>query len=219
MKKRFIMLAALLLSMLLIGGCSGCNGCAACSSPPELEEVYDRIVYLIEESKEINTVIYGEGLPVYEVGSDYADYNRLYGTKNTDLIAYEMVSEYAKYQSADEIREAAEKIYTDACLKSIYTYLFDGISISDSMSGIATEKAKYDIGSETFGQSREDESLLTGMRIYDYSTMKIIKPSNAEVFRITIDSWMENTPAAIQKSELAFALGEDGLWYLDTFTG
>ena len=215
-KKRFCMRVAFLLSMLLI---SGCSGCAACSSPPELEEVYDRIVYLIEESKGINTVIYGDGLPVYEVGSEYANYNMLYGSSNTDMISYEMVSEYAKYQTDDEIRLAAEKIYTKDCLKSIYTYLFDGISISDSMNGIATEKAKYDTGSETFGQSRDDESLLTGMRIYDYSTMKIIRPSNGEVFRITIDSWMENTPAAVQTRELVFALGEDGLWYLDTFTG
>ena len=216
MIRRICMIVTLLGAMLLIG----CSGCAACSSAPELEDVYDRIVYLIEESKEINTVIYGEGLPVYEIDSDYAKYTRLYGDESdrTDMISYELVSEYAKFQSDTEIKEAAEKIYTDGCLKAIYSYLFDGSSISDSQNGIVVEKAKYNVGDAQFGQSRSDESLLTGTRIYDYSTIEIIQPSDAETIRISVDSWMESSPERIEKKELVLAL-VDGQWYLDSFAG
>ena len=215
--KKLCMLLSLILMTLLVS----CSGCSSCSSPPALEEIYDRVVHLIEESKEINTVIYGEGLPVYEIDSDYAKYTLLYGDEDdsTAMISYEYVSEYAKFQSDTEIRAAAERIYTDGCLKAIYTHLFDGSSISDSQNGIVVEKAKYSVGETQFGQSRSSESLLRGTRIYDYSTMQIIQPSTAVLVRITVDTWLEDSPDQIVQKQLVLSLESDGQWYLDSFAG
>lgn len=217
MKKTLSMIIVLMMIVLL----TGCSGCSACSSAPELDDVYDRIVELIEGSKEINTVLYGEGLPVYEIGSAYADYHRLYGdaSDSTAGISYEMVSEFAKYQSEGEIKAAAEKIYTADCLAPFYSSAFDGLAISDSQNGMVIAKARYDIGSEQFGQLIDAENGLTGMRVYDYSTIEIINPSTAELFRIKVNTWMENTPEKIEEVNLSFVLCEDGQWYLNTFTG
>lgn len=220
MKKRLITTIVLVMAMLL-AGCSGCSGCSACSSAPPLETVYDRIVELIEGSKEINTVLYGAGLPVYSVDSDYARYHQIYGDENdkTDGVAYEMVAEYAKFHSEAEIREAAEKIYTADCLAPFYSSIFDGIAISDSKNGMVVAEARYDVGSDVFGQHVGVENGLSGMRIYDYSTIEIINPSSADLFRIKVSTWMEETPHIIEPVTLSFALGADGQWYLNTFTG
>ena len=74
-----VLMLALTVSCGGCDGCSSCNGCDSCEAPPpELYQVYDRMVELIEASKEINTVLYGVGLPVYHQGGDYANYNQLY---------------------------------------------------------------------------------------------------------------------------------------------
>lgn len=220
MKKRICMLVALALAMLMVG-CSGCAGCSACSKAPELDEVYDRIVELIEASKEVNTVLYGAGLPVYEIDSKYAKHHQIYGDEDdsTAGISYEYVTEFAKFQSEGEIKDAAEKVYSADCLAPFYSSVFDGLAISDSQNGMVVAKARYDSGSEQFGQLVNMENGLTGMRIYDYSTIQIINPSNAQIFRITVDTWMESTPEQIEEVILSFTLAEDGQWYLNTFTG
>ncbi len=223
MKKRLISLLLLAVMMLLAGcsGCAGCAGCSACSSAPPLETVYDRIVELIEDSKEINTVLYGAGLPVYAVDSDYARYHQIYGkeTDQTDGVAYELVAEYAKFRSEAEIREAAEKIYTTECLAPFYSSIFDGIAISDSKNGMVVAEARYDVGAESFSQHVDTENGLSGMRIYDYSTIEIINPSTADLIRIKVNTWMEGSPHIIEPVTLSFALAADGQWYLNTFTG
>ena len=221
MKKRFCMLLALMLVMALVGCSGGCAGCSACSKAPKLETVYDRVVELIEASKEVNTVLYGAGLPVYAVGSNYANHNRIYGDPDADTsgIAYENVTEYAKFYSDSQIKALAEKVYTPECLAPFYSICFDGLAFTDSKNSFITEKARFDTGSDQFGQSVELVNGLTGMRVYDYSSMRIVEPSNAQQFIITVNTWMEDTPNLIQEVRLSFALGADGQWYLNTFTG
>lgn len=221
MKKRFCMLLALVLVMALVGCGGGCAGCSACSKAPELETVYDRVVELIEASKEVNTLLYGAGLPVYGVDSTYANQMQIYGDADADKsgIAYEKVTEYAKFYSATQIKELAEKVYSPECLVPFYSICFDGLAFTDSKNSFITEKARFDTESENFGQSIDLVNGLTGMRIYDYSSMRIVEPSNAQQFIITVNTWMEDTPNRIEEVRLSFVLGADGQWYLNTFTG
>ena len=217
-----VLMLALTVSCGGCDGCSGCNGCDSCEAPPpELYQVYDRMVELIEASKEINTVLYGVGLPVYHQGGDYANYNQLY--QADQLNSYEMVTEYAKFISEGQIKDAAEKVYSKECLAPFYTAAFEGLGFSSGGTAAVTEARYYEDTSTGWMYASRDafntENQLSGMRVYDYSTIEIIKPSNAKRVRITIDSWMENDPENVQKTSLMFVPGEDGKWYLDTFTG
>jgi hypothetical protein len=49
--------------------------------------------------------------------------------------------------------------------------------------------------------------------------MEIINPSYAKRVLVRVDSWMEKTPDQVESTTLIFVPGEDGSWYLDTFTG
>ncbi len=226
-RKRILMLTCLALSMLLILGCGGsmdgcksCMTCAACSTAPEPETVYDRIVELIEASKEVNVVLYGAGVPVYKIDSTFANYNHIYGTPDSDKshVSYEQVTEYAKFYSESEIKELAEKVYTPACLAPFYTTAFDGHAFADSQNSMVISKPRYDFGSENFGQAVDAVNGLRGMRIFDYSSMQIIQPSTRELFRIQINTWLDSDPSQIRPMTLTFALQPDGLYYLDSFT-
>ena len=43
------------------------------NNAPKIEDVYDRMVYLIEASQEVNALIYGCGVPVWEDDSEYVE--------------------------------------------------------------------------------------------------------------------------------------------------
>ena len=230
MKRKICMILALLTLLVAVGcgGCEDCKGCESCSSctscegpPPELYQVYDRFVELIEASKEINTVLYGAGLPVYAQDSLYAQYNHLYDGNGSST--YELVTEYTKFFSEGQIKEAAEQVYSKECLAPFYTAAFDGLGYTSGGIGGVTEARYYeDTNNGWFYASsvaHDKENGLKGMRIYDYSTMEIINPSYASRVLVRIQSWMEGSPDKIEQTTLTFVPGEDGRWYLDTFTG
>ncbi len=198
---------------------SSCMMLASCSRAPSEEEIYDRVVELIEGSHALNTVFYGAGLPVYAADSVYADFTHMYyGFQYTK--SYEIVTEEAAFLSEEEIKQAAERIYSRGYLQEvIYPAVFDGYAIDDGMGDATVSPARYLTDGEYFCRSVHDTDYLTGMRIYDYSTLKVIRPSNAEACTISLDSWLESDPAAVLEVNLRLALGEDGQWYLDSFTG
>ena len=55
MKKILSLVLALLMLALPVSQMASC-------SPPPLEEVYDRLVWLIENSRPVNEIVYGDGL-------------------------------------------------------------------------------------------------------------------------------------------------------------
>ena len=161
---------------------------------PRLEEIYDRVVELVEASYEVNTVFYGAGLPVYAEDSEYAEMMNLY-YDNPHRGYYEYVSPYAKFQYVDAIRQAAERVYSTAYLEEVlYPNAFDGYAIGDGMGGSIYSQARYFEEDPYFYHSSYATSYIEGMRIYDYSTMKVVLPSTARVCYITMSSWMEDAP-------------------------
>ena len=82
------------------------------SAAPRVEDIYDRMVYLIESSHEVNTLIYGCGLPVWEDDSEYVEFMHVYyGLEPAQH--YEIVMPNAKYLSINQMKEAIEQIYTN----------------------------------------------------------------------------------------------------------
>ena len=215
MKKRIL---TLFLSLCILLGTAA--GLSSCSRPPKVEEIYDRVVELIEASYELNTVFYGAGLPVYKSDSTYAEFTHMY----YDFAyqgEYEIVSEYSKFLSDQAIRDAAEKVYSTAYLEDVlYPNAFVGYAIADGTGGSAYAYARYLDESDSLYQTIHDKDYLTnGMRIYDYSTMKIVSPSKADAIYVSIESWLPSDPSNIMTDPIRLVLQDDGLWYLDSFTG
>lgn len=203
----------------------GCCILSGCSNTPKVEDVYDRVVELIEASYEINTVIYGPGLPTYERDSEFSEMNHVYFGV-TEVGSYEFVTERSKFQSVDQIKKCAEKVYSKGLLEDvIYKTMFEGYAVEDGAGEAVYGLARYRDVSERFSVSvdkseeGEDKNILfTSMRIYDYATMNVQSLGREDACAVTMDSWLPETPEKVENVELILVL-QDGEWYLDSFCG
>ncbi len=186
------------------------------NSAPRVEDIYDRMVYLIESSQEVNALIYGCGVPVWEDDSEYVEFMHVYyGLEPAKH--YEIVMPNAKYLSVNQMKEAIEKIYSKEYLDDvIYRSIFDGYAIEDGIGGSVVGVARYYEEGVYLWQSKEFKTFYTGMRVYDYSTMQIRSLGKTDRCVVTIDSWLEDSPNQIETVEILIAL-QDGQWYLDNF--
>ena len=204
-----LMLCVLCMMTVMLSSCGG--------RAPKTEAIYDRVVELIEASYELNTVYHGQGLPVYKTDSEYAEFTHLY-YNFADKGIYEMVTPYAKFQSIADIKEASEKVYSKKLLEEVfYPAAFTGYAISDGVGGSHYAYARF---LEKEGQLYQyvEKGYDIQMRVYDYSTMKVIRPSTSKAFYVSIVSREQGSPETATEETLRFVLQDDGQWYLDTFT-
>ena len=178
----------------------------SCSKKPKIDDVYDRFVQLIEESKELNVLFFGAGVPVYEKDSLISDRREVYFayTKSN----FDIVMENSKYDSIEMIKKKAESVYSTNYLSAIYETAFDGVLYDGgSFLRFYSEGDKFYQNSGINIYELED-------RIYDYSTMKIVRPSNSERVNVEIESYVASNPDARRTITIAFQ-NENGIWYLD----
>lgn len=202
MKKSIISIVLVLLIVVL--GMSSCSG-----SAPKIDEVRDRIVYLIEGSKEINILFFGSGLPIYrrdglietELGVYYDD----------EYTAYNKVMENTRFKSIDDMKKAAERVYSENYLDAIYETAFEGY-----MTGSSSAYMRFLETSDWMYQSISATDFDLSERIFDYSSMEIVKPSNGEYMNVTIDSYSLRDKK-VKTITLSF-IYERGNWYLDSPT-
>lgn len=133
---------------------------------------------------------------------------------------YDYVRHDCKYTSIDEIKAAAEKVYSKDYLNSIYEMMFIG-SVSDS-EYIEDATARYieyadDEGNISLMKANDSKVFITEIRQYDFSTAKIVKPANAEYVTIEIDSYLPSKPEDRLPVKLSMIL-QDGVWMLDAAT-
>jgi len=135
MKNKFFSRALALL--LVLATLTSFAGCAA----PKLEEVKDTFVALIEESLEINDILFGEGLSVYEplkYDETLGVYYAIYTTKaDGKLCAYydNETKEYTVLRYGKE-GESGELVYSDAESKIwLYKTELEFVDNADALTG------------------------------------------------------------------------------------
>ena len=212
--KKYKVLVAITVIVSLLLSFAGCANRA-----PKLDEIYDRVIELVETSYELNEVFYGEGLPYYDrtlsvYESLYSDYTTVGYTKD-----YNIVSSNAKYHSIEEIKQAAQKVYSKSLLEeSVYPSVFDGLMVSDAGSGAHYAAARYiEDNKDLYILIEKEDAFHPTPLVYDYSTMKIIRPSNAEQVLVTMNAWEEDQPDRVFEMRLIL-INEDGIWLLNKLT-
>ena len=212
MKKGCVLLA-LIFILGLLPGCS--------SRAPELSEIYDRVVELVEASYELNEIFYGEGLPYYDRNLEI--YETMYSDYTTEGYTreYNIVSDLAKYHSVDEIKMAAERVYSRELLEEVvYPSAFTGMIISGASSGAEYVNARYVETEDDFYiyAGEEHQMNVSTPLIFDYATMEIVRPSNGERVLLRMTAWEEDSPESPTEVTLTLTLSENGVWLLDSLT-
>ena len=203
MKKRILAsVLALVMCFCSVAALSSCQN----SNAPELDDVKERLVYLIEESKELNVIFFGVGLPVFRRESALSDRKMIYVSDN--LSGYDRLSENSQHVTIDSIKYAAEQVYSEEYLAAVYESAFDGILTNNDGAYLRL----YDDGNYLY-QNTDLYGFTVNERIYDYSTMEIVAPSSADYINVTVESYSVGNSERITIT-LSFTF-ERGNWYLD----
>lgn len=207
MKRMISTVLALFSCMSIVLGMASCSNLG---DPPELEDVYDRLVEVIEASHEVNVLLFGAGLPIYPRGSAEDELvHRYYGVTDN---GQEFVTPYAKYGSIAEMKTAISAVYSFEYRESLFETLFTGYA-SNQMSVVMP--ARFHEDERYLYQNQYVNPLVSGVRVYDYAAMEITDQSHATYIRVAIPSYTENHPGEWVTVYLSFVY-ENGDWYLDS---
>ncbi len=174
-----------------------------------------------------------EGNFYYPIEFDESQYEYVYGEGADEN--YDYVRMDCEYQSIDEIQELAESVYTQGYLKGdnwkegdmayggVYAAMFDGFTLGTEIS-----YARYRIDDSIDGfyllKSNQFEPYFTEHKTYDYSTMKIVRPSKAEHVNVELTAngrYIDYENFEVKTGEHTVTLTfvfENGEWRLDTPT-
>lgn len=170
-----------------------------------------------------------EGLTAVYVNSDdklyyysieYTEKEYDFYYSDSDPADYDYVSEQSEYQTAEQIKAEAEKIYSKDYLESsVYEALFTGAVVSDNVSGLSARYIEYQhatLGSVLM-QSNTYKPLVSEKRIFDFSTAEMVKPSNKKLVNIEVETYLESSPEERVTVRVTMVL-VNGEWYLDSGT-
>ena len=200
----------------------------SCARPPKADDLRADVVALVEASYEINEVFLGAGLPVLDRNEPaYADLYAYYASSTVNT--YDIVdTSHAKFTSIDAIKAAASRVYSPELLETnLYQAAFTGYVVETA----AVEARFVEDGTYLY-QAREPAAgiapevaallsrrdLLAGrMRVYDFSTLRVVRPSTPRAVFVTMNSWYVDRPETVEVKRLRLVLTPSG-WRLDSFT-
>lgn len=170
---------------------------ALCSCVPKInvDEVKEVLPTLVENSRVLNEIYFGEGFAEDESIADAA-YSGYY---------YCDTSEYGLH-SVLEIKEATEKVFTKEYAEVLYQAAFDGITTDSSVKG-----ARFVEGEMGLMQSESDEVYELSHREFDYESLAVKKSSGKSV-TVTVDTYVDG----VKDETLTIIVkrcGEEGSYY------
>ena len=174
-----------------------------------------------------------EGNFYYPIEFDESQYEYVYGEGADEN--YDYVRMDCEFQNLEAIQELAESVYTQGYLKGdnyqegdmayggVYAAMFDGFTM-----GTEIVYARYRIDDSIDGfyllKSNQFKPYFTEHKTYDYSTMKIVRPSKAEHVNVEIVAngrYLDYENFEVKTGEHTVTLTfvfEGGEWRLDTPT-
>ncbi len=189
------------------------------------EIVYLQVLEKEDESREAVFVNTDKNWYYYETDYTPAPVDRYYGP--TDPVDYDYVSAESEYQTVAQIKVAAEQVYSKDYLEStVYTSLFTGAIVDAgeeiSLAGLSARYIEYmdtvSADSTTYlMQSNTYKPLITETRVFDFATARVVKPGNAELVNIEIETYLPSLPENRLNVRVTMVL-QDGQWYLDSGT-
>lgn len=208
-KTNRVALAGLLMSILVLTGVLiGLTGCAG--KAPTEDEIRARVEELLTASGAINDIFFGEGLPVYARDSASEEDSGRYAALGADMDTYEYVREDSPYRTIEEIKAAAEAVYSRSYLEALYEIGFVGYADET----VGTMAARYYERDGYLFKSMAFEPLVENVRTYDVSTLRVEKPSGDTYVNFSLESECGGETERINLS----LTKQDGEWYLDSPT-
>lgn len=170
---------------------------ALCSCAPKIteSEVKGVLPTLVENSKVLNEIYFGEGF----------DEDKSVAESAVSGYYYCDTSEYGLH-SVLEIKEATEKVFTPEYAEILYQAAFEGVTTDSAVKG-----ARFVEGEMGLMQSESDEVYELSEREFDYESVTVTK-SDSKSVTVTVDTYVggekDDTLTVIVKR-----YGEEGEYY------
>ena len=154
-----------------------CLTCMLCSCAPDitLDEVKAVLPELVDSSKVLNNIYFGEG---FEIDGANSDVEKSGGYYCCDTEKYGL-------NSILEIKEATEKVYTKEYADILYGAAFDGLT-TDTV----VKAPRFVEGEKGLMQRASDEKYDIKDREFDYDSLAIKKSGNKRV-TVTVDTYVD----------------------------
>lgn len=222
--KRLLSVTALFITLAILVS----STLVSCSKPISEEKALSVIKNLLTESVEINEIFFGHGLPYDQMAyleklEDIEDAKSQPGGQNGVYYPfYVPIDKKAKYQSENEIKEAALKVYSSEYCEYLFKLAFKGIS---SDSGVVSLPKYYlSDGSPKRLLVRvldpDEKEIMPVKREYDLSTIEFIKIGRIYI-TFSVRSIINGEPADTIKAVAIHEKRPHDIrynWYLDTPT-
>ena len=213
MKRKTFKKAALSAVLVILSVLTLLCGCSR-TPPPDMADVYGRVVDLIEQSRAVNVLLFGDGLPVIPYGSREAEWGMVYdGQEN---ISYQRVSQQSSYQFLSDIQEAVERVYAKPYRDSVLSLILNGYTYQSGDNEKTVVVADYMEKTTGLFLSTRHGILIPETRLYLYATMRITG-GDATHFTVQLDSYLPSSPEEIEPVKLSFVY-ENGDWFLNSPT-
>lgn len=185
---------------------------------------YLQVLEIEDTERELRFFNEEKGWYYYDTDYTPPEVKRYYSSSDPEN--YDYVSDDSGYVSIDQIKLAAEKVYSKDYLEdSVYASLFTGIVMTDEGENLAGLTARYieylppdSSTSQTFlMMSNTYKPLITEKRIFDFSTARVVRPGNRNLVNIMIETYLASSPENRVTVRVTMVM-QDGQWYLDSPT-
>ena len=180
--------------------------------------VFVQILTYPEMSKTPVFVDEWNGLYAYAL-PDYKEPEHEFFYTAVDPTDYDYVRYDCEFTEISQIKAKAAEVYSSEYLESISSSMFVGTVASGSVGALKPRYMEYadDEGNVYLMESNEFETFITENREFDFSTARMVKPSNAKYVSIEIESYMPSKPNVRTTIKVSLLL-ENGKWMLDSAT-
>lgn len=171
-----------------------------------------------EQNAYLATNLGGEGVYYYSL-ADFDLTAVFFYTENDDP-DYDYVKENSGYLTTDQMKDAAGKVYSSAFLNSVYESIFTGVIVEGGPGMLYARYYDYEnteTGEVRLVKDNRDKGYDLKAWTYDFSTMAIVRKSNATFVTLQIDRYPTGNESARETVKFTFAK-ENGTWYLDSPT-
>ena len=161
----------------------------------------------------------GEDVYYYYSLTDF-DLNAVFFYTEADDKDYDYVKESSGYLTTGQMKDAASKVYSAAFLNSVYESIFTGVIVEGGSSMLYARYYDYEnteTGEVYLVKDNRDAGYELKEWTYDFSSMAIVRKSNASFVTLQIDRYPAGDASARETVKFTFAK-ENGTWFLDSPT-
>ena len=177
----------------------------SCSAPITDDEAREILGDLVPKSQELNAIFWSDALPLED--------KEAAPVKSVTAAQYYEVSSESKYQTVEQLKQAAEEVFSSDYLSDLYPILFDGFSETDAEGSEYNTQPRY-TNSKNGILARDISSFTLEFTTKIDTTNAHVVKSGSDIVRVEVDAEINGEETTMDIT-LRY---QNGKWLIDSPT-